>query len=273
LSIQGGAAPSLPSRNGQYLASSALAATGLAAKTVNIHLKAARMLFKAARRDSLIAEDPGEFVSTIRSRSSGVKRSFTPEQLRAVLSLANPEWRSLVVFGLFTGQRLGDLARLTWSAIDLQKNQLRLHTGKTDHYLPIPLAVPLRRDIENLERPIDPMAPVHPRAFAIVGREGRSGTLSRQFGELLAQAGLREKRSHQADPTKAGRRGARVPSRLSFHSLRRTATTLLLGSLQVEGDQGFDLPREHKPDDCRAPFSGGGVLYGSVSSARIVVRL
>jgi integrase len=66
---------------------------------------------------------------------------------------------------------------------------------------------------------------VHPRAFGIVEREGRSGTLSRQFGELLAEAGLREKRTHQS-PRKT-RSGAREASQLSFHSLRRTATTLL----------------------------------------------
>ena len=48
--------------------------------------------------------------------------------------------------------------------------------------------------------------------------------LSRQFGQLLAAAGLRERHTHQADPARAGR-GPR--NRLSFHSLRRTATTLL----------------------------------------------
>jgi integrase len=68
---------------------------------------------------------------------------------------------------------------------------------------------------------------VHPRAFVIIERQGRTGMLSRQFGELLAEAGLREKRTHQADPARAGRGGSRKPSRLSFHSLRRTATTLL----------------------------------------------
>jgi integrase len=147
----------------------ALVASGLAAKTVNIHLKAVRMLFKAARRYSLIGEDSGEFVASVRSRSSGSKRSFTVPQLRAVLALADPEWRSLVVFGLCTGQRLGDLARLTWDAIDLQKNVLRLRTAKTDRLLAIPLAAPLRRHIESLERPIDPIAPLHPRAFGTVG--------------------------------------------------------------------------------------------------------
>ena len=49
--------------------------------------------------------------------------------------------------------------------------------------------------------------------------------LSRQFAELLAQAGLREKTTHVGrGKTRSVRREVNA---LSFHSLRRTATTLL----------------------------------------------
>jgi integrase len=49
--------------------------------------------------------------------------------------------------------------------------------------------------------------------------------LSRQFSELLAQAGLREKTTHVGrGKTRSVRREVNA---LSFHSLRRTATTLL----------------------------------------------
>jgi integrase len=49
--------------------------------------------------------------------------------------------------------------------------------------------------------------------------------LSRQFGELLASAGLRAKASRQS--TGKTRSSRRKLNALSFHSLRRTATTLL----------------------------------------------
>ena len=49
--------------------------------------------------------------------------------------------------------------------------------------------------------------------------------LSRQFGELLASAGLRASGTHQSTgKTRTSRRNLNA---LSFHSLRRTATTLL----------------------------------------------
>jgi integrase len=59
---------------------------------------------------------PRKFFCIIR-----IGRCFTPP---------DPEWKSLVIFGLYTGQRLGDLARLTFDALDLQRNELRLRTGK-----------------------------------------------------------------------------------------------------------------------------------------------
>ena len=69
--------------------------------TANHDLKVARMLFRSARRDHLIADDPAEFVSTIRQRNSDVKRPFTLAEIAAVVDVADAEWRSLIFFGLY----------------------------------------------------------------------------------------------------------------------------------------------------------------------------
>src|SRR4030095_13737577 len=79
----------------------------LAAKTVEHELKVLRMLFRAARRDGAISDDPSEFVDTIRQRSDNKRRPFTVPELKAVLSVADDEWKSMILFGLYTGQRLG----------------------------------------------------------------------------------------------------------------------------------------------------------------------
>jgi integrase len=203
-------------------------AAKLNSKTVNHDLKAVRMLFRSARRDGLISEDPAEFVEPVRCENHLAKRSrrnFTLEELRVVLDAADPEWRSMILFGFYTGQRLGDIATLHWNNIDPTKRELRFVTRKTARRMILPLAEPLRQHIENLEASDDPMAPVHPRAFGIIASQKKSGTLSRQFGELLAQAGLREPTSHTSQGK--GRGSARTFAQLSFHSLRRTTTTLL----------------------------------------------
>ena len=201
------------------------AAKTLAAKTVNHDLKCLRMLFKTAKRDNAISDDPTEFVEPVRKDVDSQKRSFTIPEIQTVLSVADPEWKSLIRFGIYTGQRLADLATLTWANIDLQRNELRLVTRKTGKRMILPLAVPLRQHIEGMHVGDEPNAPLHPRAYVIAAGQRRSGSPSNQFAELLAQAGLQEKPTHKKKGE--GRSSRRATSQLSFHSLRRTATTLL----------------------------------------------
>ena len=204
----------------------ALVALGLAARSVNQHLKVAKMIFKLARRDGLIADDPAEFVDSLKGRrASGAKRPFKLEELRAVLEVADPEWRSMILFGFYSGQRLGDIARLTWSNIDFQKGKLRLTTQKTHKVLIIPMPPPLRRHVESLPVSDEPHSPIHPRAFGFLETQRRTGGLSNQFADLLALAGLRAPVSHTSK--QKGRSARRDLSVLSFHSLRHTATTIL----------------------------------------------
>jgi integrase len=197
----------------------------LSPSTANHDLKVTRMLFRAARRDHLIADDPAEFVSTIRQRDSDVKRPFTLAEIAAVVDVADAEWRSLIFFAFYTGQRLSDLATLTWNYVDLDRGEVRMVTRKTGRRMIIPLAPALRVHIESMPASRDSKAPLHPRASRVLARRGNSSMLSRQFAELLAQAGLREKTTHVGrGKTRSVRREVNA---LSFHSLRRTATTLL----------------------------------------------
>ena len=197
-----------------------IAAT-LAPKTVNHDLKCLRMLFKAAKRDGLLSENPCEFVETVRQRSASLRRPFTIDQLKRVLEVCDDEWRSLVMFGLYTGQRLADVASLTWQNLDTKRGELRLVTRKTGKALILPLPVPLRRQVTELPANDDPNAPLHPRAYETLQRQGKSGGLSNQFADILADAGLRAKKKHRKSD------GAPERHALSFHSLRATATTLL----------------------------------------------
>jgi len=56
------------------------------------------------------------------------------KEIKAILSVADDEWRSMIRFGLYSGQRLSDIALLTWANIDLERNEIRFvarKTGKT----------------------------------------------------------------------------------------------------------------------------------------------
>lgn len=197
----------------------------LASGTVNHHVKALRMLFKAAERDALLMENPCAHVETVKKEAGRAeRRPFTLDELQAVLAVAGPDWRSMILFGLYTGQRLMDLAGLTWQNIDTVKNEVRLVTRKTGRRMTIPMAEPLKEHVATLTASDDPSQPVHPSLHddAVAGRSGR---LSNAFNALLASVGLRPAASRMA--TKQGRSAAREASVLSFHSLRATAATMM----------------------------------------------
>jgi len=196
-------------------------AARLAPKTVNHEIKCLRMVFKAAKRDGLVSDNPVEFVETVRNRGEKARRPFTIPELQAVLAAADDEWRSMIIFAFYTGQRLSDIAALIWENLDLARDELRLVTRKTGRTVLIPLPAPLRRHVMKLPSADTPGAPVHPRAFALAVRQGKTGGLSNQFADLLADAGLRSKVAHRKGA------GVRRTHELSFHSLRGTATTLL----------------------------------------------
>ncbi len=186
------------------------------AKTVNHNLTVLKMAFRTAKRDGLISEDPTEFVDTLKLNDTGKRRGFTRAEIASVLSVADPEWKSLVLFGLYTGQRLGDLARLTWANVDQERNELRFVASKTGKRVILPMALPLRKHVASLPTADSLDVPLHPKAY-VVGKG--NGTLSTQFGELLIQAGLREKKNQK--------QSGRTENELSFHSLRHSCVTFL----------------------------------------------
>lgn len=197
----------------------------IAVATVNKEIKLLRAIFEDARRENCLAENPAKDCARLKEsvKAKGdSRRPFTVDELRRVLAVANAEWRSLLLFGLYTGQRLGDLTALTWANIDTAGNEIHLTTRKTGRTVRIPICEPLAEHIASLSAGDDPKAYLHPSAAAASGP-----TNSNRFTALLADAGLTPPRTHQKKTQGPGRDSRRAPSELSFHSLRHTATSLL----------------------------------------------
>jgi integrase len=200
----------------------------VAPRSVNHAIKFLRMVFKTAKEDGKFHEEnPAAGVKAAKLRDGNRRRGFTIPEIRRVLKIADDEWRSLIFFGLYTGQRLGDLARLTWQNVDLDRDEIRFASRKTGRTMIIPIAPPLRAQIDKLPAGDDPHQPLLPRAFASVEKSGAVKTLSRQFYELLADTGLTTPKVHRQSETAPGRDGPRELSPISFHSLRHTATSLM----------------------------------------------
>jgi integrase len=225
------------------------AARGLAPKTVNHSVKFLRMVFNKAWTDDIISDTPAKGVKTLKKSREKARRPFSQDEIRSVLRVADDEWKSMVLFGLFTGQRLGDIACLTWNDIDLQAQEVRLMARKTGLNVKIPIAGPLKKHIATLTPGDKPSSSVHPNAAEIMRSQGKSGGLSNQFAKILARAGLREKQPH----TKTHGQGRGVGSnkeRLSFHSLRHTAVSMMKAAgipeatvMELVGHESVEMSR------------------------------
>jgi len=197
----------------------------VSAATTNKLIKHLRVIFEDARRDGHMAENHAKDCPCLKATATDARRPFTLDELRTVLAAANDEWRSMIFFGLYTGQRLADIACLSWSNVDLGAGEIHMRAAKTGRVVRIPICAPLMAHIENLPTGDDPNASLHPKAAALFARNG-GPMASRQFGDLLASAGLVAKRDHNVSLGK-GRASRRASSELSFHSLRHTATSMM----------------------------------------------
>lgn len=193
--------------------------------TVNISLKILRSALNQAKRDGLTDVNEAERVTLLKIRKRARREAFTELQLKRILKAADDEWKGMILFGLYTGLRLGDIASLTWRNIDLIHNEISLTTAKTDSDQVLPLAKPLVRQIEKLPASDDPEAPLFPSAFDSKQKNQNTSMISKQFHKILVAAKLADKRTHKRRGE--GRSATRAPSVLSFHSLRHTATSML----------------------------------------------
>jgi integrase len=205
-------------------------AATLSPATASRHVKIVRMLFHDALKDQAIDFDAAISLETVRNaRKAGgnERRAFSLPEIQALLAVADPEWRSLIKFGLYTGQRLGDLAALSWGNIDLERRRIRLSAQKTGKRLLIPICDPLFNHLLTLDAGEGPASRVHPKSAGIVKSHGRAAALSNQFAELLVAAGLRSPETVTRASRGKGRGTRRASNALSFHCLRHTAVSLL----------------------------------------------
>lgn len=193
----------------------------LAPSTANKYLKIARVIWNDASRDSMAGDNPFAKVKIL-DAAKNTRHGFTLEQVKAVYAKASASWRGMILLGFYVGQRIGDLARLTWESVDLQREEIRLTTEKTGRPMVIPMARPLVDYFATLPASDNPADPVFPDLADL-----RTKSLSNQFSAIVAQAGFGVVKSHAAMKNGPGRGGRRAIGNLTFHSLRHSSTSEL----------------------------------------------
>ncbi|MDX9911458.1 MAG: tyrosine-type recombinase/integrase [Phycisphaerales bacterium] len=127
-------------------------AAAYAPKSIHTALTVAKQLFKWAKRQRLIGEDPIEAAALPIGRPRP-QRGFTTEEVEAMLSkcAGRPGWRSThdaIAILAFTGLRVGELREMRWEDVKLDRGELGvLHVrrggacdapkDKDDRFVPI----------------------------------------------------------------------------------------------------------------------------------------
>lgn len=177
--------------------------------------------FTAAWRQGFIQRDPCAGVDKIADDVDATRDVFTPEQIRALLQAASDEWRGMVLFGYYSGLRIGDIARLVWEQMNLAEGILIVtpkKTRKRKTVVVVPIHPELRAWLETRSRGVG-LAPIFPELSK--KQTGSNGGLSTAFAGVMAKAKIQGRIVRGADGV-----GRKISS-LSFHCLRHSFVSAL----------------------------------------------
>ena len=198
--------------------------------SVNTALDCIQSALTDAFQDNLIDTNEAKRVTRLPNKPHKPqnRRPFTDRELQAIFRACqtDQEWKGMCLIGLYHGWRLGDVADLCWSRVDLHLSEFRFETEKGDRPMAVPIAKPVYRYLMEIAGD-DPTGPLFPKAFALRQRGIPTSALSNQFHRIMQKGGVVEKRTNKKKEDGSGRSGRRESPGLGFHCFRYTATSLL----------------------------------------------
>ena len=185
--------------------------------TVNVDGKILRTCLNRARRQGLIPINPAEAIDLPAKRS--IERgTFTSTEVKLMVDAAKTdEWKTVILFGFYTGARLGDCTRIEWKNLDLANRTLNFFEAKNQKSILMPLHPELACHLEKIATSDKAEKYVTPH-MAKATSGGKHG-LSEGFKRVVVNAGL--------DLQTVQGTGVRMISKRTFHALRHSFTSAL----------------------------------------------
>jgi integrase len=200
---------------------------GRAPSTINkIVRKYLSAPFEKARKAGTIRFNPVATTSPEQTETCA-KDTFTAEQVAALVAAADPDWQGAILFAYGTGGRLGDIANLKWSNLDVangivvfreQKTKARAAIGLHPDFLDWLATRPVTEDGE---------APVFP-TLSGKSLNGEHG-LSNRFIGIMQKAGVTGRLLREGNAGKG-----RTLKSLTFHSFRHTAASTVFAQASLK---------------------------------------
>jgi integrase len=217
------------------------------AKTTNHYASDLAGMFRAAVREGLLLASPAAALDRLPEHDSTERQVFTVAEVSRLVESAGTaawqdavfpstvadtearaaryaDWQGMILLGFYAGARLGDCARLTWGAVDLDRGTLSFMPAKTKRKrkrLEVPLHPRLAAWLKTrVRKTTTDTAPLFPSLFdsPVGGRHG----LSSMFIAIMDAAEIDRRTTREG--TKGGQRAQNARS---FHSLRHSLTSTL----------------------------------------------
>jgi integrase len=174
-----------------------LVGDGLANSTVNRYLSAFRSCWNWARAGGLMPQERGWPSRLLLTEPRGRVRYLTDEELEAILEAGkahSPVMHAAILVSLATGVRQGELLRMSWADVDLDRQRVRIPKTKNDEpravHLPA-VAVEALKALKEL--------PVVSAISVFVSDDGKplvKAHLDKRWRGIRTSAGLKNFRWH-----------------------------------------------------------------------------
>ena len=189
---------------------------GVSPNTACQDVRIVRIALTSARRKGLIPTNPAEAVE-LPDFTSVQRGTFSPAEVAMLVNTAKGEWKTLILFGYFTGARLSDCCRMRWDEVDLVNGSLTHTQAKTGLKITVPLHPDLLAHLETIAGTdrVDPFIMPELVSRGLGGGMGHSEL----FKTIVRQAGI--------DLQTVRGLGKRMQSRRTFHALRHSFTSAL----------------------------------------------
>ena len=195
------------------------------ASTYNNRLCVLREVFRTIMKKARAKSNPWDGFP-LRADDSHSRRELTIEELARLVDMASregQEWRTLFGIAMYTGMRLGDCCKLTWSEVDIVRSIIQKVPEKTKKYRKgRPVTVPIHKVLADLLM----QTPVEERTGYVLPTIGRwasegangMGKIHHRIGKIFHNAGI-------VTSVAVEGRTHKVPE-ASFHSLRHTFVSM-----------------------------------------------
>lgn len=160
--------------------------------TLQVKLAAARTLYKALRWAAVTEARPFEDVRVAKDPTPAwdKRRPYRDAEIEALLELASPGEKVVVLLGAHAGLRIGEMSDLRWSDLDYAKNELRVRNGKGGKAANVSLTKRLRAALLALWEDVDNARGEHRQRGVEYVLPWAADHTRRRFKRLCAGAGI-----------------------------------------------------------------------------------